>query len=161
MDQGTQADATAYFGNMSVAAPFSEEVFRFRLVIDLGQLHDDLGAIVMIMNRNNLVESIFKFSDGQNYREFLIADQGGINAVNASHVFLEIRLIENRLVVYEDYVIYQEIPPPSLRLPTVLDFDLHILVIGRSYIGFLTSSFALGTVLLNPPPPGIYSNLDC
>ena len=57
---------------------------------------------------SNLIEQIFKFSDGRNLRVFEIGLNGGIDAVNTSHdiVFPEIRLIENRLVVYEDYVIY-------------------------------------------------------
>ncbi len=155
LDQGIQADATAYFGNISAAAPFGTEVFRFRLVIDLSHFHDDLDVIAIFVNENNLVESIFRLSDGQNFRVFLIADQGGIDRVNASRVYPEIRLIENRLVVYEDSVIYQEIPPASLELPTVLDIELHFIAVGRSYIDIQQlSPFAIGRVALTPLSPG-------
>ena len=82
------------------------------------------------MVRNNLVESILKFSDGQNQRTFAIAAQGGIDAVNASRMFPEIRLIENRLVVYEESVIYLQASPSTLSLPTTLDFDLNLIVVG-------------------------------
>ena len=155
LDHGIQADATAYFGNISVAAPYCTEVFRFRLVIDLSSFHDDLDVIAIIMVRNNLVESIFKFSDGQNFRLFAIGTQGGIDAVNASQEFPEIRLIENRLVVYENSVIYQATPPSSLELPTVLDFDLNFIAVGRNHIDIeQLLPFAVGTVTLNLPPPG-------
>ena len=158
MGHGIQADATAYFGNISVAAPFGTEVFRFRIVIDLSSFHDDLDVIVIIMVRNRLVESIFKFSDGQNFRLFAVGTHGGIDAVNASQVFPEIRLIENRLVIYEDYVIFQETPPSSLDLPTVLDFDLNFIAVGRNYNDIQqVLPLAVGTVILNPLPPGIVS----
>ena len=153
MDRGIQADATAYFGNISVAAPYGTEVFYFRLVIDLRRFHDNFDIIAIIMVRNNLVESIFKFSDGQNARLFAIAANGGIDAVNASRMFPEIRLIENRLVVYEDSVIYQQAPPSSLQLPTVLDFDL-IFITGGS-INYIDIPFAVGRVIINPLYPGI------
>ena len=42
----------------------------------------------------------------------------------------EIRLIENRLVVFEDYVIYQAAPLPGFQVPIVLDFDLNLIVVG-------------------------------
>lgn len=155
MNQGIQADATAYFGNISAGAPFGTEVFRFRLVIDLSRFHDDLYVIVIFMGQNNLVLPIFKFSDGQNFRQFLIAAQGGIDAVNASRVFPEIRLVENRLVVYEDSVIYQQLPPSFLELPTTLDIELHFIAVGRSYNDIQQlSPFAIGRVTLNPLPPG-------
>jgi hypothetical protein len=155
LDQGIQADAIAYFGNISAAAPFGTEVFRFRLVIDLSHFHDDLVGIAIFMNSNNVVLSILKFSDGQNIRQFLIAAQGGIDRVNASRVYPEIRLIDNRMVVYEDSIIYQEIPPASLELPTVLDIELHFIAVGRSYIDIQQlSPFAVGRVTLTPLPPG-------
>ena len=144
-----------YFGNISAGAPFGTEVFRFRLVIDLTQFHDDLYVIVISTNQNNLVESIFRISDGQTFRVFPIAAQGGIDVVNASRVFPEIRLIENRLVVYEDSVIYQQLPPSFLELPTTLDIELHFIAVGRSYIDIQQlSPFAIGRVTLNPLPPG-------
>ena len=141
---------------MLTNAPFGTEVFRFRIVIDLSRFNDDLDAIVIIMVRNNLVERIFKFSDGQNTRTFGIAAQGGIDAVNASRVFPELRLIENRLVVYTDRIIYQEAPPSSLELPNTLDFELNLIVVGRGSLSIQESlPFAIGTVALIPPPAGI------
>ena len=153
MDRGIQADATAYFGTVRTNDTFGKEVFRFRIVIDLSRFDNDLNALVIIMVRSNQVERIFKFSDGQNQRTFAIAAQGGIDAVNASRVFPEIRLIENRLVVFEDYVIYQAAPPPGLQVPFVLNFDLNLIVIGRGSVNiqeFLP--FAVGTVALTLPP---------
>ena len=153
LENGIQADATAYFGSVLTNATIGTEIFRFRIVIDLSRFNNDLDAIVIIMVRNNLVESIFKFSDGQNTRTFAIAAQGGIDAVNASRVFPEIRLIENRLVVFEDGVIYQEAPPPSLELPTRLDFDLNLIVVGRQSANIQELlPFAIGTVGLIEPP---------
>ena len=134
MDRGIQADATAYFGTVRTNDTFGKEMFRFRIVIDLHIFSNDLDAIVTIMVRNNLVESIFKFSDGQNQRTFAIAAQGGIDAVNESRVFPEIRLIENRLVVFEDYIIYQAALPPGFQVPFVLDFDLNLIVVGRDSV---------------------------
>ena len=138
---------------MQTDAPLGTRVFPFRIVIVLNRFNNDLDAFIVIMVRNNLVESIFKFSDGQNQRTFSIAAQGGIDAVNASRVFPEIRLVENRLVVYEEFVIYQQAPPSTLSLPTTLDFDLNLIVIGRDSLSIQESlPFAVGTVALIPPP---------
>ena len=105
------------------------------------------------MVRSNLVERIFKFSDGQNQRTFGIGAQGGIDAVNASRVYPEIRLIENRLEVYEDFVIYQEAPPSDLEIPAVLNFDLNVIVVGRNSLAIEELlPFAIGEVTLIPPP---------
>ena len=142
---------------MITNAPLGTEVFRFRIVIDLRRFNDDLDAIVIIMVRNNLVESIFKFSDGQNTRTFGIGAAGGIDAVNASRVFPELTLIENRLVVYTDRIIYQQAPPSSLQIPTTLDFDLSLIVIGRNSLNIQQVNFAIGTVALIPPP-GMYNH---
>ena len=153
MDRGVQADATAYFGTILTNATFGTEVFRFRIVIDPSRFGNDLDALVIIMVRNNLVQAIFKFSDGQNQRTFAIRANGGIDAVNASRVFPEIRLIENRLVVFEDFIIYQEVPPSTLQLPTTLDFDLNLIVVGRdSAIIQELLPFAVGRVAIIPPP---------
>ena len=153
IENGIQPDATAYFGSVQTNAPFGTEVFRFRIVIDLSRFDDDLAAIVIIMVRSNLVEQIFKFSDGQNSRTFVIAAQGGIDAVNASRVFPEIRLLENRLVVFEDYIIYHQAPPPDLNLPTTLDFDLNLIIVGRDSTNIQELlPFAVGTISLIPPP---------
>ena len=150
LENGIQADATAYFGTVLVNDPIGTQVFHFRIVIDLNRFNNDLNAIVILLIRNNLVESIFKFSNGQNQRTFGIAAQGGIDAVNVSDVFPEIRLIENRLVVLEDYVIYQQAPPVTLELPTTLDFDLNLIVVGRHSTNFIHELFAVGNVTLLP-----------
>ena len=113
------------------------------------------------MNRNNLVESIFKFSDDQNQRTFQIALNGGIDAVNASRVFPEIRLIENRLVVFEDSVIYFQAPPSTLELPVTLNFDLNVIVLGAGGTFQEHSPFALGYVYLSPPPGKFIISTRC
>ena len=136
-------------------------MFPFRIVIDLSRFGNDLSAIVVIMVRNNLVERSFKFSDGQNQRTFGIAANGGIDAVNASRVLPEIRLIENRLVVYDDFIIYQEAPPANFQLPINLDFDLNLIVVGRdSTIIQELLPFAIGSVTFTLPP-GIASLMTC
>ena len=153
MDCGIQADATAYFGTVRTNDTFGKEVFRFRIVIDLNTFSNDLDAIVTIMVRSNQVERIFKFSDGQNQRTFLIGARGGIDAVNASRVFPEIRLIENRLVVFEDYVIYQAALPPGFQVPIMFDFDLNLIVVGQGSVNIQELlPFAVGTVALTLPP---------
>ena len=157
LGNGIQADATAYFGSVLTTDPLGTEVFRFRIVIDLSRFDNDLDAIITIMVRNNLVESIFKLSDGQNQRTFPIISQGGIDAMNASRVFPEIILVENRLVVYEDYVIYQVAPPSEIQLPTILDFDLNLIVVGRYSLNIQEClPFAVGTVMIRTLPPGMY-----
>ena len=159
MDRGIQADATAYFGSVLTNDTFGTEVFRFRIVIDPSRFGNDLDAIIVIMVRNNLVQTIFKLSDGQNQRTFAIAANEGIDAVNASRVFPEIRLIENRLVVFEDFVIYQQAPPSTLQLPTTLDFDLNLIVVGQgSAIIQELLPFAEGRVAIIPPPGMFASN---
>ena len=105
------------------------------------------------MNRNRLVESIFKLSDGQNVRSFAITAQGGIGVVNITNLFPEIQFINNRLVLFEDSVIYQQAPPTSLGLPTALDFDLNFIAVGRNY--FDVVHIAVGRVTINPLNPGI------
>ena len=103
------------------------------------------------MNRNNLVDSIFKFSNGQNQRTFTFYD--GIIAANASGKLpSEIRLLENRWVVFEDFIIYYQAPPPSLDLPTTLDFDMSIVAIGIDPSNNQVVTFAVGIVNLIPPP---------
>jgi hypothetical protein len=140
-------------------ATIGTEVFSFRVVIDPNRFGGDLDAIITIMNRNNLVTSIFRFSDDEVTRTFTF--NGGINAVNTSgRLPHEIRLLENGLVVFEDFVIYRQAPPPDLELPTTLDFDLSIIVVGRAGTNTiaLQNDFALGTVALIPPPPGVYDH---
>ena len=147
-----QADATAYFGSVQVSATLWTKIFSFRIVINLSKFDNDLDAIVVSLVRSNLVEKIFSFSGGQNQRTFSVGVRGGIDAVNASRVFPEIRLIENRLVVFEDSVIYQEELPSTEELPTILDFDLNLIIVGRHSVTieqFLP--FAVGTVALTLP----------
>ena len=109
------------------------------------------------MNRNLLVESIFKFSDGGNQRTFIFSD--GIIAANASGMLpSEIRLLENGLVVFEDFVIYYQAPPPSLELPTTLDFDLSIVAVGIDPSNSQSVRFAVGTVTLISPPGEYYDH---
>jgi hypothetical protein len=129
-------------------------VFPIRIVIDLNEFGGDLDAILTILNRNNLVQSIFKFSDNLNTRTFNFIE--GINAANASGMLpREIRFLQNGLIIFEDFVIYRQAPPPSLELPTTLDFDLSIIVVGHGSGGTVQSSFAVGTVALIPPPQGV------
>ena len=148
LDQGLQADATAYFGRIQTDTPLGTVVFSFRIIIDRTQFtNNDLSAIIVSLVRNNLVQNIFRFSDGTTDRQFLIGLAGGIDAANSSRVFPEIRLHDSRYIVYEDSVIYQQAPPSSLELPTTLDFDLNILVVGvvTTDVSSLTP-FAVGTV---------------
>ena len=146
-----QADATAYFGSVLTISTLGTEVFRFRIVIDLSRFDNDLISFLTIMNRNNLVDSIFKFSDGNNQRTFTFAN--GIVAANVSGSLPpEFRLLENGLVVFEDFVIYQQAPPPSLELPTTLDFDMSIVAIAPDPRNTQSVRFAVGTVSLIPPP---------
>ena len=150
-ENGIQADATVYFGRIVTNATIGTVVFSFRIVIDLGRFGDDLNAILTIMNRNNLVESIFKFSDGTNQRTFTFAN--GVVAANASgRLPPQFRFLENGLVVFEDFVIYQQAPPPSFELPTTLDFDMSILAIVPDPRNTQSVRFAVGTVSLIPPP---------
>ena len=150
-----QADATAYFGSVLTNATFGTQVFQFRIVVDLSDFNNDLDFIVLIMVQNNLVERIFKFSDGTNQRTFQIAANGGIDAVTALRVFPEISLIEammNRVVVLEDYIIYQAAPPSDLELPTTFSFDLNLIVVGQDPTLIEERlPFAVGTVALIPP----------
>ena len=155
LDQVIIPDATAYFGTVLTNSTLGTEIFRFRIVIDLSRFDNDLIAILTVMNRNNLVESIFKFSDGGNQRTFIFSD--GIIAANASgRLPPEITLLENGLVVFEDFVIYYQAPPPSLELPTTLDFDLSIVAVGIDPSNSQSVRFAVGTVTLISPPGEYY-----
>ena len=152
LESGIQADATAYFGSVLTNATIGTPVFSFRIVIDLSRFDDDLIAVLTIMNRNSLVDSIFKFSDGTNQRTFPFAN--GIVAANASGTLpTELRLLQNGLVVFDDFIIYQQAPPPSLELPTTLDFDMFVLAIALyDPNNNQQVRFAVGTVVLIPPP---------
>ena len=103
------------------------------------------------MNRNNLVDSIFKFGDSTNQRKFIFGS--GIVAANASGMLPpQFRLLENGLVLFEDFIIYQQAPPSSLQLPTTLDFDMNILAVSPDPINSQQVRFAVGTVDLIPSP---------
>ena len=107
------------------------------------------------MNRDNVVESTFRFSDNTRTRTFTFI--GGINAANASGMLpREIRLLENGFAVLEDFIIYRQAPPESVELPTILDFDLSVIVVGPGQGNTIQTDFALGMVRLIPPPPGVY-----
>ena len=155
LPNGVQADATAYFGRIVTNATLRTVVFSFRIVIDLSTYGGDLDAIITVMNRDNIVASTFRFSDDMLTRTFTF--NGGIIAANASDMLpLELRFLGNGLVVFEDFVIYYQPPPASLELPATLDFDLSIIVVGRDSSITQQSNFAVGTVALIPPPPGMY-----
>ena len=109
------------------------------------------------MNRDNQVARTFRFSDDMLTRTFTFI--GGINAANASgQLPHEIRVLENGLAVLEDFVIYRRAPPADLELPTTLDFDLSIIVIGPGGANTMQTDFAVGMVALIPPSPGVYNH---
>ena len=146
-----QGDATAYFGSVLTNSTLGTPVFSFRIVLDLSRFDNDLNAILTVMNRNNLVDSIFKFSDGTNQRTFIFGS--GIVAANASGMLPpQFRLLENGLVLFEDFIIYQQAPPSNLQLPTTLDFDMNILAVSPDPINSQQVRFAVGTVDLIPSP---------
>ena len=153
---GIQADATAYFGRILTNAAIGTEIFRFRIVIDLTMFGGDLSAILTVLNRGFQVTTIFRFSGSEFTKQFTFDE--GVIAANASGTLPpEISLLENNLAVFEDFVIYNQRPPPSLELPATLDFDLTIIVLGGGDNPITQNvDFALGTVDLIPPPPGIY-----
>ena len=147
-----QADATAYFGRVLTNSTPGTVVFGFRIFINLNRFNNDLSALLIVMNRNNLVESVFKFSDGSNQRTFIFSN--GIVAANISGMLpSEVRLLQNRVVVFEDFVIYQGVPSLTLQLPTTLDFDLSVVAVSQLNPSNSQSvRFAVGTVNLIPPP---------
>ena len=153
LENGFQADATAYYGTVQTSDPIGTEVFHFRIIIDLNNFtNNDLNAIFVNMVRNNIVQRIFRFSHGTNGRQFLIGREGGIVAVNTSRRFPEIRLIDNHYVIYEDHIIYQEAPPSRIELPTTMDFDLNMIVVGEPIMEIREQSpFAVGTVVIRQP----------
>ena len=157
LENGIQADATAYFGTVLTNAPIGTEIFRFRIVIDLTAY----GAILTVLNRSFQVTSIFRFSGFEFTKTF--AFYNGVIAANASGMLPpEISLLGDNFVVFEDSVIYNQRPPPSLELPATLDFDLTIIVLGSGDNPISNSvDFALGTVELIPPPPGICDHQFC
>ena len=150
-----QADATAYFASILSNDTSGTVVINFRVIIDRYQFtNSSIRAILIIMNRNNFVESLFKFSDGANQRRFLIGSEGGIVEVNASRVLPEIRLINDQYILYEDYVIFtaDQDSISNLELPVTLDFDLSLLVIGSNPIESILRLFARAYVTILPSP---------
>jgi hypothetical protein len=82
-----------------------------------------------------------------------IAAQGGIDAENVSRLFPEITVIDNRLVVYEDYVIYQQPPPPFIELPVRFDFDMYFVAVGRNFSVYQElEHLPVGRVTVTLPP---------
>ena len=155
MPNAFQADATAYFASILSNATSGTIVINFRIIIDRYQFtNNDLSAILVIMNRNNLVESLFKFSDGANQRRFAIGNEGGIVAVNTSRVFPEIRLLNDQYILYEDHIIFtaDQSSLSTLELPVTLDFDLSLLLVAINPIDSIQPLFARGNVdILSPP----------
>jgi hypothetical protein len=152
-DFGIQGDATAYFGSIPINATLGTEIFRFRIIVNLSRVQNDLDLIAVVLTRNYLVETVFGFKGGQNYRVIDIAAQGGIDAENVSRLFPEITVIDNRLVVYEDYVIYQQLPPPFIELPVILDFDLYFVAVGRNFTVYQEfAPLPVGRVTITLPP---------
>ena len=159
-DFGIQGDATAYFGSIPINATLGTEIFRFRIVVNLSRVQNDLDLIAIILTRNYVVETVFGFKGGQNYRVFDIAGQGGIDSENVTRLFPEITVIENGLVVYEDYVIYQQLPPPFFELPVDFDFDLYYVAVGRNFSIYQElGSMPVGRVTITLPP-GIFFDID-
>ena len=150
-DISIHGDATAYFGSIPINATLGTEVFRIRIVISLSGVQNDLDLIAVVLTRNYLAETVLGFNGGINYRVFDIASQGGIDSENVSNLYPEITVIENRLVVYEDYVIYQQTPPPFIELPVVIDFDLYFAAIGRNFSVY-QEPLPVGTVIITLPP---------
>ena len=150
-----QADATAYFGSVLSNATNGTVVINFRIITDRYQFtNNDLSAILIIMHRNNPVESLFKFSDGANQRRFAIGNEGGIVAVNASRVFPEIILLNDQYILYEDHVIFtaDQGSLATLEIPNTLDFDLSLLVVGINPLESIQFQFATAYVTVLSPP---------
>ena len=131
------------------------KIFPFRIVIDPSRYGGDIDAIITVINRDNLVAQTFRFSDDTLTRTFTFI--GGINAANASgQLPRELRVLENRLVILEDFVIYRQAPFSNLELPITLDFDLSVIVVGRVPGATIQTDFAVGRVALISPPAGLF-----
>ena len=132
---GIQANATAYFGSIHTSAANGTVVFHFRVFIDLEHFNNDIQFINVTLIQNEFAETIFAFSNNQHKRNFPIGKHGGIDAVNTSRVFPEIILLQSRLLVYEDYVIYSYqdgFPLSDMQSPTTIDLDLNMVVLGQN-----------------------------
>ena len=155
MQNTFQADATAYFASVLSNATNGTVVINLRIIIDRYQFtNNDLSAILVIMNRNNSVDSLFKFSNGANQRIFAIGNEGGIVAVNASRVFPEIILLNDQYILYEDHVIFTADlgSLSTLVIPNTLDFDLSLLVVGTNPVESIQRQFATAYVTILSPP---------
>ena len=146
-----QANATVYTGHVHSDLSTNTSVFGFKIVADISSLVSNLRMLffTMTMVRNAQVERIFKLSDGQN--EKTVQTTNGIAEISN---FPELTLIDNRYLVYEDYVIYNEAPPSSLSLPTIRDFDMNVHIVtvleGGMFSTFADlTPFALGRVILS------------
>ena len=129
--------------------------------MNLSRFHDDLGLIAIVIIQNRLAETVLGFTGGENYnyRVLEIGALGGIDSDNVSSLYPEITVIENRLVVYEDYVIYQQPPPPFIELPVVLDFDLYFIAFSRNFSVYQEVwPLAVGRVTITLPP-GTYNGI--
>ena len=126
-------------------------VFPFRLTINLRRFDNDLEFINVALIQNNFAERIFSFSNYHQQRHLPISKHGGIDAVKASNVFPEITLIENRIVVYEDYVIYtfEDDLLFDMELPPTVDLDLNVDILGNNSGNTEERTpFAVATVVL-------------
>ena len=151
MGQRVEADATEYSGTIRTDEPFGTVVFPLRYVIDRnGFPNNDIIAIIVTLSGSGLVQGIFRLSGGTTDRQLSIIGEGGIDAVNASGVFPEVRLYNNRYALYEDSIIYQEAPPSTLGLPTTLEINLNIIVVGMG--NDAESLTRIGRVSLTTPP---------
>jgi hypothetical protein len=128
------------------------------LTIDLGRFDNDLEYInATLVQRNYLSERIFSFSNYQQERHFSISKHGGIDAVNASNIFPEITLLNNRIVIYEDVVIYSHENNffiSNTNLPSRVNIDLNVVILGVSTGKFEERTpFADATVTIIQDPP--------
>ena len=129
---GVQANATAYFGSVRTNAANGTAIFQFRVFIDFGYFNHDIQFINVTLIQNDFAEKIFTFSNHQHTRNFSI---GNHRVVNAAKVYPEIRLLQDRLLVYEDCVIYSyqdTFPMNSMKLQTTIDLDLNLIVLGQN-----------------------------
>jgi hypothetical protein len=132
------------------------------LTIDLGRFDNDLEYIDVTLV-NYLSERIFSFSNYQQERHFSINKHGGIDAVNVSNIFPEITLLNNRIVIYDDVVIYSHESDffiSNTNLPSRVNIDLNVVILGVSTGNFEERTpFADATVTLIQDPSQGYSEL--
>ena len=152
---GVQANATAYYGSVHVNATNGTIVFSFRSVIDLRQFDNGSGIIEVVLTQSNFTGTrLFSFSNYQQQRHFSISKHGGIN----------ITLITNRIVVYDDHIIYNGYEHDTLsnvKLPSAV--ELHLNVATKRNNSDDTEEhtpFAVATVaIIQDPPQGYFCNM--